>query len=332
MKQVLIPHPIAKKCFLIEALYWVAFKLYPLYYGSRKGGEWDTREDFTSHDDDAEFIYTDLKYFFTKENCERYGLPINPRAKYLDSGAIEPMSIELIEKILKNKKEYSKETRAEALKNKSIAIEYKAAIENWKECLADYLELSKASIFSALKNGKITASGQKIGKLKKKVSISQWENKENWDNLKDWYNVKRSDIPKEFWRIEGIDWDDGSAFSPSGYYTSILLDTDELFAVFPEPKPERINIRSINGTLLLDEDAQLNVQQAYARRGRPSCYNWEEFIVEMVKRDRQGSLPKTQKACVIEMKQWCKECWGREPSETNLKDHISRFYQAKIIV
>jgi len=83
-----IPNQVADKCTLWEALHWVAFNIYPLFEYSDNCD--DFREDIELNDRVEFEMSYHFEGFFTKEICERYGLPISPTAEYIAEHNDEP--------------------------------------------------------------------------------------------------------------------------------------------------------------------------------------------------------------------------------------------------
>jgi hypothetical protein len=64
------------------------------------------------------------------------------------------------------------------------------------------------------------------------------------------------------------------------------------------------------------------------RRGPKKQYDWVSFRRELVSIANTGKgLPEIQADLVRHMLQWCENEWGREPAESMVKLHISKFYK-----
>jgi hypothetical protein len=81
MKYILEPVPIAEKCTLKEALYWIAFNFYPKYSETENG--LDIREDLEYCDLEVS-TPEEIDSFFSEEVCKKYGLPKSYLAEYIN--------------------------------------------------------------------------------------------------------------------------------------------------------------------------------------------------------------------------------------------------------
>jgi hypothetical protein len=63
------------------------------------------------------------------------------------------------------------------------------------------------------------------------------------------------------------------------------------------------------------------------RRGRPRKWDWDAFYREIIRlANTPDGLPEKQSDLVQIMKEWCQEEWGDEPSDSLVRDHISKVY------
>ncbi|PIR39546.1 MAG: hypothetical protein COV35_03285 [Alphaproteobacteria bacterium CG11_big_fil_rev_8_21_14_0_20_39_49] len=204
--------------------------------------------------------------------------------------------------------------------------------------LENYLEIPKSKLFISLKDGSVKAFGKKVFDSVANIPSEELVRKGTKlkdvdDCLGDYLDVfvthpETEEILTKHWFMSAIDWKPSSLKSELAVYYNVLVDCESLYEAFPAPKEDVVSVYSINGALLLDDDTPVLKSPYNNTRGRPS-YNWQEFTAEMAKRLAKGKLPDMQKSCVIDMQAWCKEKWGVVPSETNLKNYISPFYQAK---
>jgi Fission yeast centromere protein N-terminal domain len=87
------------------------------------------------------------------------------------------------------------------------------------------------------------------------------------------------------------------------------------------------------GTFGGDAD-QLKVTQLQAPRpapnrgGRPAEYDWDRFILEVIRRAHHpDGLPPKQADLVQDMLSWFSETYGKEPAESAVKARISKIYK-----
>lgn len=67
-------------------------------------------------------------------------------------------------------------------------------------------------------------------------------------------------------------------------------------------------------------------RNAGAPRGRPPKYNWPEFYAEIAVLADLDGLPERQAELERQMAEWCQEKWGQEPSESEIRKHVSPIY------
>ncbi|MEQ1789552.1 MAG: hypothetical protein ABL857_03820 [Rickettsiales bacterium] len=323
---VFIPHAVADKCSLLEALHWVAFNNYPLYEYTDDND--DARENL-EHNENVKFsAQPDFKDFFTKEVCERYGLPKSPTAEYIaehndtPSYCFEP---EFADKMLADKT-LSEDDRKHWVNYNQEKEIFDREQKIFDDALDDFLEQRKAALFIALKQGNVKASGRNLIKAAHslKIDISK---EVDIDDI--WGNADNDDIefeeilPKE-WYMNKVEWKKSYLLNDNKTaFCHILVDVESLFKSFPESEKQTKSVISVNG-VFLDNSPHPNTK---IKTGRPP-YNWHSFHAEMAYRLLKGELPKLQKTCVIEMGEWCLSEWKTLPSETNLKNNISPFYAA----
>lgn len=64
------------------------------------------------------------------------------------------------------------------------------------------------------------------------------------------------------------------------------------------------------------------------KRGRRAQYDWQTFAAEMVRRAAAGELPEKQAEFERQMLEWCATRWGREPSESQVREWVAAALQA----
>ena len=78
-------------------------------------------------------------------------------------------------------------------------------------------------------------------------------------------------------------------------------------------------------TLLPENDVRTKAKN---KGGRPPGYDWDAFIIEIIRvANSPDGLPDTQAKLIKHMQQWCQETWGNEPSDSVVKDRISKIYK-----
>lgn len=333
MRQVLVPQSIPEKLTLEEALYWVTFRVYFTEDVNEYGKDFREFNEFAMDDI---IPYENSKYdidsFFNPQFCDEMGLPHSPLYEYLENYGEYPYFTQFSEnQINKFEKEgtFSEDEIAEFRSDLEESLEYNKKKEIFDKAIDDYLEIFKAKLFIPIKNSNVCCYGRDILPLfLKQNSSTDYKNLLPEEILSktifDTEPQELEKIDKSIYRLDCIDWKKSTLKTDNECFIHILVDTESLFKEFPEPEKLKFQkITTFNTIFLVDE----NYKPIKAKPGRPS-FKWKEFIEEMSIRFFEGNLPKQQKHCVLDMADWCIENWGQSPSETNLKEHISPFYQA----
>lgn len=188
------------------------------------------------------------------------------------------------------------------------------------------MEVPKSKIFIALKNGELKAMGMQHGFLKKNSLQKQWLNDDCWEYGEEYPEF--SQIPPNHWRFEGIVWNESSARSTESEYARIIVNTEDLFTVFPELAVKIIPTKSVMGSFVIDETRLSELgKKAKSQAGRPS-YDWNTFNGVLVEKLLQGQLPKKLETLVYDMQDWCKDNWNCKPARSTLIEKISPIYNA----
>ena len=67
---------------------------------------------------------------------------------------------------------------------------------------------------------------------------------------------------------------------------------------------------------------------ARSRGGRPPEYDWNAFVIEIIRIADLDGLPDKQSELKERMLQWCEDTWGKQPAESAVKSRISQIYNA----
>jgi hypothetical protein len=62
------------------------------------------------------------------------------------------------------------------------------------------------------------------------------------------------------------------------------------------------------------------------RGGRPAEYDWDTFVMEVIRRANLDGLPEKQADLIREMLVWFQTIFGQEPAESAVKKRISKIY------
>lgn len=335
---VLIANQVAERCFLNEALYWVALSRFPLAHP--RGPEEDGRED-DEWVDSIEPPYT--QDIVSREECLFAGLPINPEWE-------AEQSFEYYSHPEEVERWLSYERDPERIKARQVdlkeSVAYFERLELWNSALKAYLDLYIAKLFVALRQGRVVASGKPISPQLLPLLLKQAEESEMFRKQSFrvrpvlteseiderarapvWDRIERVPIAKEFWTSNGINWKYSCAQNTATGFGLILVETEKLFQEFPIPKVGNLKqVSQIGDGYVLFDEAGNTVSPPVKSRGRPSL-NWEEFGIEMARRLRDGGFPEKQEALIVEMQAWCKACWGVDVGRSTLLQKIKPYYE-----
>jgi hypothetical protein len=286
--KILLPHEIAERCFLTDALLYRAVGRLPLKSIPEEEDETDAPPE-----------YPDI--VLSPAESRAAGLEPDPEWEEKDKDDVERLfdlqvalgdKQKAYEEFIKRK--YTKEGRR----------------SEWSLRFQELLKRYHNEFLTALRDGRLGSEGQRSGQLTEE-EIAEGAR---------WSDVPREAIPSSFWSSCEIDWEKCRAKGETTGYESIVVKTDDLFRVFPLPTPEDApGVRKI-GNYLVDTEEYADPKP----RGRPP-FPWDEFHLEIARRLMNGKLG-NQKRFEGEMQDWCKSRWGRVLGISTLRQKISPYY------
>ncbi len=104
-------------------------------------------------------------------------------------------------------------------------------------------------------------------------------------------------------------------------FPAFLFDT---LAPFEKPTTELL------GQFTPNDPTTLQPQEPDAERkgGRPQEYDWNSFMLEIIRRaNLPDGLPETQAELIREMLQWFRDRYDAEPADSSVKSRISKVYR-----
>ena len=75
-----------------------------------------------------------------------------------------------------------------------------------------------------------------------------------------------------------------------------------------------------------DADSSEKVDRHQSRGGRPREYDWDAFVIEIIRIADLDGLPEKQSELIGTMLQWCEDTWGKQPADSAAKKKISQIY------
>lgn len=312
---VFIPLAVAERCYLSEALLWVAVNRYPAAYVTEHNI--DARED----DEYVEGLepYLPNEEPLSGDECAAAGLPSNPEREDFESGDFHqtPENLRELLKILEIPDDDRKRLERELVEAEAFDERQKA----WDAEFELFLDEPKARLFLALREGRVGARGKPLPLPTWEASIDHLE-AEQWEG---WDKVGWQPIAQEFWISTRIDWFECQAEGKGGAYGLILVECEQLFECFPA-RVERVDhvVGKVGGALILDQGLSTIAPRGMPRGRRPM--EWDAFHLEVAKRLQKAGLPAKQEAFVAEMQDWCRTNWRKDVGRSTILTKVKPYY------
>jgi hypothetical protein len=318
---LLIPAPLAERCYLIEGLMWVALHRFPLS-SSTPGASWDNRVEEERIAGAAPFLPNDLTV--TDEECVKADLPQNPAYEALREG-----------------KEYDdRYVVADMLAGGGLPEDYEQSLREaaafherqaaWDLEFEAFLAEPKAKLLSALQQGQVMGSGIEVrsGILGGLTDLKdfRWPGVPSPPGLESiwrYYPMMPPwrPITSGFWSAGQVHWNGCWAESADTAHCLIVLWTEDLLRVFPPPPPEKVsNVVKLAVTLAL-------VDTTIGRRRGRRPYDWLSFHQEVARCIRANRLPQKMESLISQMSAWCLAAWGKSPARSTMAQQLSRYYE-----
>lgn len=337
MRIVLKPYWIAEECFLWEAFLWGAFYRFPLSEIMPDCS--DFRFDENCQEEYSPYI-PDNHGYIESEEAIRVGLPSNPEwDSLLEANHIPEIwffnhdlsnpSNSFVEQI--TGKSIREEDQKNAIKlafadlypdmnfeeTKKEALRRSEEQNQWNEKYEDYAETIKAKIFLALREGKIAASGRPIPENIEEIGSYNWT------------DFEHIPIPADYWKLDGIDWEQSASNNKKGHYCHICVNTEQLMSVFPSPNSEQAKSVQIVADQYVLNEGDIIKPIPKGNRGRPSK-DWDSFYNEVISRIYEDKVPDKQEAFISDMQEWCVEHWGKSPGRSTILEKINKFHNRHV--
>jgi hypothetical protein len=232
---LLIPTSLPDRCYLIEALMWVALNRFPVSSRITPGTSWDDREEERCIQGAAPFLPYDSTV--TDDECSRVGLPPNPAYTALKESRVyyEPNDL----RALLAHGGLPDRTRSWFEHRLPETIAYHERKAAWDMRFEEYLADPKAKLLRALHEGAVDAFGIKIGTgvlgQFTYLQALRWPNRP-WpadvdpdiaQTLTPFRDIPPWEpIPPEMWTPEAVRWEGCWAENAETAYCLILVETE----------------------------------------------------------------------------------------------------------
>jgi hypothetical protein len=272
---------VPERCFLHEALLWLAFQRLPIALYNDEINEIRSASEFEGPEIDSPGGP------LTDEECERADIPPDPHFHYLVDE--NPRPLQTYNDLEPQYGHDEAMRRIKEAMDKEQADYQRACIE-WQPEYDRATEYAASQIFVALREGRLRASGRLLPSLNVDEAIASLETEER--SIGD---LPLAEIPRSFWSLKGIHFEISAAQNSEAYYCHVLLLTDDLLTAFPGER-RSIGAEQIGDTIIVNEAAH-NARQPRTKRGRPS-YPWERFHVEISALLQKNELPAKKEAAI----------------------------------
>ena len=234
---------VPERCFLHEALLWLAFQRLPIaLYNDRNQESRSATEHEGLEIQSPEGPLTD-------EECKRAGIPPDPHYHHLFDES--PSPLQTYDELARH---YGDD---EALRRTKEALEkeeeeYSRASMEWQPHYDEATEYFASLIFVALRDGRLRASGRALPSLIIDEALAALKAKGRCVG-----DLPVTEIPSSFWTLKGIHFDISAAQNSKQYYCHVVLRTDDLLTVFPG-EGQQIAVEQIGDTFVVKENARAN--------------------------------------------------------------------------
>lgn len=306
------PVPLPERCLLREALYWIAFQRLPIFETDHEGV--DVRE---SREAGSGYVINLGYDFLEPDECKRANLPVDPRYLALEDGR-PTLGASFYDDLLKRVLPEAAPTHVNELeKERDEAVKFDDEYRHWKTLFSQVIEYPASQIFVALKSGQLVARGRMLPTLD--VAKARALGEES-----DIFEINASEIPKEFWTLQGIDFEASAARNKTAHYCHVSMRTDQLLAGFPGERQPIVGAERIGDTIVLTDGTKGRLGET--RRGRPP-YPWDAFHLEVTALVHSDSLPAKKEAAIQYFQSWFSKELGIRPSRAAIGEKLTPYYE-----
>jgi hypothetical protein len=303
------PVEVPERCFLHEALLWLAFQRLPVALYNDRSGEIRSASEYEGSE-----IETPGGPL-TDEECERGGIPPDPHFHYLVDE--NPRPLQTYDDFEPQYGHDEAMRRIKEAMDKQQA-DYERACMEWRPHYDRATEYAASQIFVALRDGRLRASGRLLPSLNVDEAIASLKAEERYVR-----DLPLTEIPRSFWSLKGIHFDISAAQNSEAYYCHVLLLSDDLLTAFPGER-RAIGVEQIGDTITVNEAAH-NTSPPRTQRGRPS-YPWERFHLEISALLQKNELPAKKEAAIQHFQSWFERELGIRPSRAAIGEKLTPYY------
>jgi hypothetical protein len=301
------PVEVPERCFLHEALLWLAFQRLPVALYNDRNEEIRSASEYEGPEIESPGGP------LTDEECKRAGIPPDPHFHHLVDESPRPLQT-----YHDLESQYGHDEAMRRIKDAmdKEQADYERACMEWQTHHDGATEYAASQIFVALRDGRLRASGRLLPSQNVYEVASLKADERHWGDL------PLTDIPRAFWSLKGIHFDISAAQNSETYYCHVGLRTEDLLTVFPGDR-RRIGAEHIGDTIVLNETAHSTSQPT--SRGRPS-YPWERFHLEVSALLQRNELPAKKEAAIQHFQSWFERELRIRPSRAAIGEKLTPYY------
>lgn len=303
------PVEVPERCFLHEAMLWLAFQRLPVALYNDQNKEIRSATDYEGHDIESPGGP------LTDEECERAGIPPDPNFHFLVDD--KPMPF-LTYNDLEPQFGHDEALRQVKEAMDKEQADHERACAEWQPHYDKVTEYAASRIFVALRDGQLRASGRLLPCINVDEAMTRLKAEERYVG-----DLDLTEIPRSFWSLKGIHFAISAAQNSDSYYCHVVLGTDDLLRAFPGDR-KSVGVEQVGDTIVLNETAH-SPSQPRTPRGRPS-YPWERFHLEVSALLQSNSLPAKKEAAIQHLQSWFERELGIRPSRAAISEKLTPYY------
>jgi hypothetical protein len=302
------PVAMPERCLLREVLYWVAVQRLPIFETDHEGV--DIRE---STEVESGYVIEVGDRFLDPDECKRANIPVDPKYLAIVEGTATS-SVSYYDEMLEKFSDVHGAFRRHMEQEREEARKFENDCEAWHPHYLGAMEYPASKIFVALKSGQLVASGRLLPTL-------------NTDEAatidRDIFEIEVTEIARDFWSLQGIDFEASAARNSTAHYCHISLRTDDVLSIFPGERAPVGGVERIGETLVVVDSTKIPVVKT--KRGRPP-YPWEPFHLEVAALLRSNALPDKKEATIQYFQSWFSKQLGISPSRAAIGEKLTPYY------
>ena len=302
------PVVLPERCLLREVLYWVAFQRLPIFETDHEGI--DIR---VSDEAGSGYVIEVGDTFLLEDECERANIPVDPRYLALVNETTT-LSVSYYDEMLEkypDDADFHRHLKTEREEARKFESDYKT----WETHYCTAIEYPASRIFVALKGGQLVATGRLLPTLDRDEAVKI---------DRDIFEIDVTEIPQDFWSLQGIDFEASAARNNTVHYCHISLRTDDVLSAFPGERVPIGGVERVGGTLVVI-DATKN-PRIKVKPGRPP-YPWDPFHLELAALLRKNALPDKKEAAIQYFQSWFSKELGVHPSRSAIGEKLTPYYK-----